>query len=83
MLGFKLIRKALKGLDVYGYSPALKYKSKSSHKTIIGGIVSGCIKAFLAYYIYTKIFRLITHGDDLINVMNNGVNVDDTLIYSN
>lgn len=48
----KLVRKGLKGLDVYGYSPNLKYKGKSQHKTIAGGIVSGLIKAFLAFYIY-------------------------------
>jgi hypothetical protein len=79
----KLARKGIKGLDVYGYSPNLKYKGKSQHKTIIGGIFSGFIKAFLALYIYQKVYRLIVHGDDFINITSDGVNVDEMNMYSN
>ena len=46
---------------MFGYAPHLKYKRKAEHKTIIGGLFSGLIKAFLIYYIYLNILKLIVH----------------------
>jgi hypothetical protein len=72
----KKVRKGIKALDFFGYRPILKYKGSSDHRTLIGGIFSGIIRAFLCYYIIIRIHRLATHGDDKIDVIGDGVNVD-------
>jgi hypothetical protein len=51
----KKVRKGIKALDFFGYRPILKYKGSSDHRTLIGGIFSGAIRAFLCYYIIIRI----------------------------
>jgi hypothetical protein len=76
----KKVRKGIKALDFFGYRPILKYKGKSDHRTLIGGFLSGLLRAFLSYFVITKVLRLALHGEDSISVISDGVNVDSKVI---
>jgi hypothetical protein len=76
----KKVRKGIKALDFFGYRPILKYKGSSDHRTLIGGFLSGLIRAFLFYFVVTKILRLVLHGEDSIAVISDGINVDSKII---
>ena len=58
----------------------LKYKGKSDHRTLIGGFLSGLIRAFLSYFIITKLLRLAFHGEDFIAVISDGISVDKRIV---
>ncbi len=61
-------------LDYFGHTVNLNYKQRASHPTCAGATFSILIRTFLAYYVYDKVYRLITHGQD--GVQSQAIGVD-------
>ena len=60
--------KSIKGWDMFGHEPKLNFdKESDTHSTVIGGIFSGLIKIFFAYYFFVNFSKLVFFGDDSIN----------------
>lgn len=61
-------------MDYFGHTVTLNYKQKASHPTCAGATFSLLIRTFLAYYVYDKVYRLITHGQD--SVASQAIGID-------
>ena len=61
----KKLRKLIQGQDMFGHRINLNFNREgNSHKTIIGGLVSICLKLFMTYYVYYNFKKMLFYEDD-------------------
>ena len=61
----KKLRKLIQSQDIFGHTINLNFNREgSSHKTILGGIVSFLLKLFLAFYVYYNLKKMFLYEDD-------------------
>ena len=71
------IRNWIRGQDFFGHHVSLNFdKNSETHNTTIGGFVSIFIRAFIAWYVFIKIEKLITFGDDMMQYTESLVDLE-------
>ena len=61
----KKLRKLIQSQDIFGHHIHLNFNREgSSHRTIIGGLVSIFLKGFMCFYIYYNFKKMFLYEDD-------------------
>ena len=64
----KKAKKLIKNIDLVGHKVNLSYNGNGNvHQTLLGGIISSFVLAFMLYTTYNKSFTMVTHGDPSVS----------------
>ena len=61
----KKLRKVIQSQDMFGHTILLNFNREgTSHKTMIGGMVSIFLKFFMTFYVYYNFQKMFLYQDD-------------------
>ena len=79
MNNFIKFRNVVRERDMFGEPILLNFNRKgTTHKTLIGGLISLLVQIGLIIYLYVHIEKLVKHLEDKIMITNNLMDMDDS-----